>query len=102
MSITLSHEFNYKCCCDSGCCWDKCSLSEPPKECLDEIAMAQWIFNESLGYYQAFVIDTGDILALTVIFLLFIKVNFEWLGIVLTMKFCFPKFFSQLFLTCSS
>ena len=59
MSGILSHEFNNKCCCDSGCCWNKCSLSEPPKECLDEIAMAQWIFNASLGYYQAFVIDTG-------------------------------------------
>ena len=59
MSIILSHEFNTKCCCDSGCCWNKCSLSEPPKECLDEIAMAHWIFNASVGYYQAFVIDTG-------------------------------------------
>ena len=64
MSITLSHEFNNKCCCGSGCCWNKCSLSEPPKECLDEIAMAHWIFNASLGYYQAFLIDTGN----TVIF----------------------------------
>ena len=73
MSITLSHEFNNKCCCGSGCCWNKCSSSEPPKECLDEIAMAQWIFNESLGYYQAFLIDTGDILPSTAIFYSFHK-----------------------------
>ena len=56
----LSYEFNNKCCCDSGCCWNKCALSKPPKECLEEIAMGQWIFNESLGYYQALVIETGD------------------------------------------
>ena len=78
MSVILSHEFNNKCCCASGCCWNKCSSSEPPKECLDEIAMAQWIFNESLGYYQAFVIDTGDILPSTVIFFYFFhKIQFH-------------------------
>ena len=42
------------CCCASGCCWDKCSLSTPPQICLQNIPTGQWIYSEDLGYFQAF------------------------------------------------
>ena len=42
------------CCCEHSCCWRKCAKSSPPVDCLQEIPNSRWIFNDQLGYYQAF------------------------------------------------
>ena len=42
------------CCCDNECCWDKCSLSPPPEECLENIPNSQWVYSKEHGYFQAF------------------------------------------------
>ena len=42
------------CCCESGCCWNKCTFSSPPVNCLQGIPNTQWNFNGQLGYFQAF------------------------------------------------
>ena len=41
------------CCCENGCCWDKCTSDPPPKSCLDGIPNTVWEYNNVLGYYQA-------------------------------------------------
>jgi len=43
-----------KCCCGNGCCWDQCDWSSPPSNCLQEVPNSKWIYNSSLGYYQAY------------------------------------------------
>ena len=47
------HYDNKVCCCGDGCCWDRCILKVPPKDCLKEVSTAGWKFNAKLGYYQA-------------------------------------------------
>ena len=42
------------CCCEHSCCWRRCAKSSPPVNCLQEIPNSRWIFNDQLGYYQAF------------------------------------------------
>jgi hypothetical protein len=42
------------CCCEHSCCWRRCAKSSPPVDCLQEIPNSRWIFNDQLGYYQAF------------------------------------------------
>ena len=41
------------CCCEHGCCWDRCLLKVPPNDCLKEDNSAVWEFNKKLKYYQA-------------------------------------------------
>ena len=52
-----SYEFNNKCCCSAGCCWNKCTLSEPPKYCIDKVPDSMWVFNKDQGYFEAFVVS---------------------------------------------
>merc|ERR1712173_132717 len=42
------------CCCANYCCWDKCTFSAPPDDCVANVPNAQWIYSEDLGYFQAF------------------------------------------------
>ena len=42
------------CCCGNACCWDRCTYSTPPQECLQNVPNSQWIYSEDLGYFQAF------------------------------------------------
>ena len=46
--------WNKQCCCGANCCWDHCEWSKPPANCLKGVRNSQWIFNNNLGYYQAF------------------------------------------------
>ena len=41
------------CCCESNCCWSRCTKSSPPVNCIQGIPNSQWIFNNQLGYFQA-------------------------------------------------
>ena len=41
------------CCCGDGCCWNECSYSTPPADCLQNVPDSQWIYSEDLGYFQA-------------------------------------------------
>ena len=52
-----SYEFNNKCCCSAGCCWNKCTLSEPPKYCIENVPDSMWVFNKDQGYFEAFVVS---------------------------------------------
>ena len=45
---------NKQCCCGSNCCWDRCEWSKPPTNCIEGVQNSIWVFNTSLGYYQAF------------------------------------------------
>ena len=49
---------NKECCCRPSCCFDKCTeygqWSIPPEDCLEGVQNSKWVFNDSLGYYQAF------------------------------------------------
>ena len=49
---------NKECCCRPSCCFDKCTeygqWSIPPEDCLQGVQNSKWIFNNNLGYYQAF------------------------------------------------
>ena len=45
---------NKQCCCGSNCCWDRCQWSQPPTNCIEGVQNSIWVFNTSLGYYQAF------------------------------------------------
>jgi len=40
------------CCCENGCCFDRCVKEKPPKECLRG-TNAEWKYNFILGYFQA-------------------------------------------------
>ena len=62
---------NKQCCCGSNCCWDRCEWSKPPTNCLEGVQNSKWVFNTSLGYYQAF----------------------QNTGISLTFQICFSGFF---------
>ena len=42
------------CCCGAGCCWEKCTYSTPPADCLQDVSDSQWIYSEDLGYFQGF------------------------------------------------
>ena len=42
------------CCCSVNCCWDKCTFSTPPSDCLKNVTNSQWIYSQKLGYFQAF------------------------------------------------
>ena len=46
------------CCCgDIGCCWNKCTRSPPPEDCLPP--GAEWKYNSTLaGHYQAVPVQT--------------------------------------------
>ena len=49
---------NKQCCCRPSCCWDQCEAHgqwlSPPEDCLEGVQNSKWVFNDSLGYYQAF------------------------------------------------
>ena len=42
------------CCCGHGCCWERCILSKPPAQCLQNVTNSKWIYSKELGYFQAF------------------------------------------------
>ena len=42
------------CCCENSCCWIGCFKASPPVNCLQELPNGRWIFNDQLGYYEAF------------------------------------------------
>jgi hypothetical protein len=46
--------WNSQCCCGSGCCWDQCDWPSPPPNCIKQVFDSQWVFNDKLGYYQAY------------------------------------------------
>ena len=51
-----SYKYAKSCCCQNGCCWDKCRVtSKPPKDCIKEVPNSQWIYEEELGFYRAFI-----------------------------------------------
>ena len=64
---TPSYQYKYlignngadACCCSGNCCWDKCTLSDPPKDCLQGIPNSQWFYDNQLGHYQAYVTTSG-------------------------------------------
>ena len=60
--------WNKQCCCGANCCWDHCEWSKPPANCLKGVPNSQWIFNNNLGYYQAFQ-NTGTVFTYLYIFL---------------------------------
>ena len=41
------------CCCGDDCCWDKCTLENPPDDCLVGMYNGQWIYDSKQGYYSA-------------------------------------------------
>ena len=41
------------CCCGNDCCWDKCTLENPPDDCLSGMYKGQWLFDSEQGYYRA-------------------------------------------------
>ena len=47
--------WNHQCCCGGNCCWDQCDYDTPPKNCLQEMSGAKWIFRPEKGYYGAFI-----------------------------------------------
>ena len=71
--------WNKQCCCGANCCWDHCEWSKPPANCLRGVPNSQWIFNNNLGYYQAFE-TTGIFLTFTL--LLYsdeLEFSFSWI-----------------------
>ena len=48
------------CCCGNACCFHDCKWSPPPENCLQGVPSAKWIYNQDLGYYQAFRPTTGE------------------------------------------
>ena len=44
--------WNSQCCCGSGCCWDQCGSNDP--NCIEDVPDSKWVFNDNLGYYQAY------------------------------------------------
>ena len=46
--------WNSQCCCGSGCCWDQCDWQSPPPNCIKDVPDSKWVFNDKLGYYQAY------------------------------------------------
>ena len=51
------------CCCEGGCCWENCRMSNPPDDCLppgatwmftvDEDSPDNWEHDGKVGYFQA-------------------------------------------------
>ena len=39
------------CCCGSNCCWNDCTLNQPPSNCLPDNT-TEWIYSDILGRYQ--------------------------------------------------
>ena len=39
------------CCCGSNCCWNDCTLNQPPSNCLPDNT-TEWIYSDTLGQYQ--------------------------------------------------
>ena len=54
-SYQLTWQGTVYCCCDSGCCWDDCSWSTPPADCIEGIPNSQWIYNKQAGSYHVFI-----------------------------------------------
>ena len=52
--LSPTYLWNKQCCCEADCCWDHCDLATPPEKCLQGVQNSKWIFNNNLGYYQAF------------------------------------------------
>ena len=59
-----SYKYTYEgvdyCCCGDGCCWDKCTYTTPPIDCLENVPNSQWIYSQELGYYRGFVTIKGN------------------------------------------
>ena len=41
------------CCCGDDCCWDKCTLENPPDDCLVGMYNGEWLYDSKKGYYRA-------------------------------------------------
>ena len=48
-----SYKSNNQCCCRNDCCWNRCTLENPPNDCLDGLYKGQWMFDSDKGYYIA-------------------------------------------------
>ena len=46
-------ESNGNCCCGNDCCWNRCTLENPPDNCLDGVIKGQWMFDVNKGYFTA-------------------------------------------------
>ena len=48
-----THKYGDNCCCEGGCCWDKCPKNKASQICLQGVPNSQWIFNTEKLWYQA-------------------------------------------------
>ena len=51
---TKTSLWNGGCCCGTDCCWDRCDWQTPPPDCIEDVPDSKWVFNDKLGYYQAY------------------------------------------------
>ena len=56
---------NGKCCCNQDCCWDKCTLDNPPDDCLKGVIKGHWMFDETKGYFTAVKYWNGSVVDCT-------------------------------------
>ena len=48
-----TYPFNDACCGENYCCWEKCSLPNPPDEYLNGLYKGKWMYDTIKGYYHA-------------------------------------------------
>ena len=48
-----TYKSNGNCCCGNGCCWNRCTLDNPPDNCLEGVIKGQWMFDTNKGYFIA-------------------------------------------------
>ena len=55
---TGTHPYSGTCCCEDGCCWDKCTAADPNNhgDCLKGTG-AKWVRNDAAGAWRAQVIS---------------------------------------------
>ena len=54
-------EISGNCCCSQDCCWSKCTLDNPPDNCLKGVIKGHWMFDEEKGYFTAVKYWNGSI-----------------------------------------
>ena len=50
---SATYKSNGNCCCGNGCCWNRCTLDNPPDNCLEGVIKGQWMFDTNKGYFIA-------------------------------------------------
>ena len=48
-----TYPYNDACCGENYCCWEKCSLPNPPDEYLNGLYKGKWMYDTTKGYYHA-------------------------------------------------